>query len=146
MIHNDNEITSSDTGILIGAGSAMIEDNDNSIHGNVIGIDVDSGTVLVQNNDLNGNTIGVRIQNGGIADLGQTGKPVTSNYTGLGISTGGNDFSGYTTPATSTGSRDCEPQCRCGGWTAGRSAGYYGLWQSVGRGDTQRHRKRGLPR
>src|SRR5262249_4771770 len=46
------------------------------------------------------NTIGVRID-GGIVDLGQTG-PGT-DITGLGVSTGGNDFTGFTTSSATSG-------------------------------------------
>ncbi|MCC7086779.1 MAG: right-handed parallel beta-helix repeat-containing protein [Pirellulales bacterium] len=100
-IDNDTEITTTDiagVGIKIeGAdASATITGNDNSIHDNQVGIDVDGGKALVENNDLNGNTIGALIQNGGIADLGDQG----TNFTGLGISAGGNDFSSYTAAAT----------------------------------------------
>ena len=98
-IENDTVLSGNGTGITVSdGGEATIIDNDDSITGNTVGIDVDGGTALVQNNDLNGNTIGVLIQNGGVADLGQTG-PGT-NFTGLGISTGSNDFSSYTTTAT----------------------------------------------
>jgi parallel beta-helix repeat protein len=100
-VENDTTLTGNGTGITVSTGGeATIIDNDDSITGNDIGIDVDGGTALVQNNDLNGNTIGVRIQNGGIADLGQFG--AGTNFTGLGVSTGGNDFSLYTAAATAT--------------------------------------------
>ena len=72
VISDDNDITGTLTAIHV-LGSATIIDNDNSINGNGTGIDVDGGTALVQNNDLNGNTIGVLIHNGGVADLGPDG-------------------------------------------------------------------------
>ena len=102
-VENDTVLTGNGTGITVSdGGEATIIDNDDSITGNTIGIDVDGGTAMVQNNDLNGNTmIGVLIQNGGIADLGQNG-PGT-NFTGLGISTGGNDFSDYTSRVHDSG-------------------------------------------
>ncbi len=103
-ILDDSNISTGATGTGVKVSgplaSAKITDNDNSITSNSRGVDVDGGVALLQNNNLNGNTIGVLIQNGGIADLGQTG-PGT-NYTGLGISTGGNNFNGYTTTATTT--------------------------------------------
>lgn len=87
-------------------GTGTIIDNPSSITGNAVGIEVDGGTALIENNNLNGNTIGVLIQNGGIADLGD---PDGNNITGLGTGTGPsgssaglNDFSGYTATATPT--------------------------------------------
>lgn len=97
----NSELLNNDTGVrVVGAGKATIAGNTDGISGGDVGIDVDGGTALVEGTDLNGNTIGVRIQNGGIADLGQTG--AGSDFTGLGISTGGNDFSLYTTAATAS--------------------------------------------
>jgi hypothetical protein len=102
----NSTLTNNPTGILVnGAGRAIIIDNPATITGGNVGIDVSGGTALVQNTSVNGNTIGVRIQNGGIADLGQAGAPSLpspGNYTGLGVSTGGNNFSSYAAAATST--------------------------------------------
>ena len=88
------------TGIHVTAGKATIINNPTTISGGSVGIDVDGGTALVQTTNITGSRIGVRIQNGGIADLGQNGPGI--NYTGLGVSTGGNNFSSYTAAATST--------------------------------------------
>ncbi len=89
-------------GVAIGdAATGRIIGNTTSLSGNAIGVEVDGGTALVEGNDLNGNTIGVLIQNNGIADLGQAGPGV--NFTGLGVSAGGNDLSSYTTSSATDG-------------------------------------------
>ena len=136
-IDSDTNIFNTGTGVRVtgSAANALITGNDNSIHDNTVGVDVDGGTATITGNhfyanttgiqfqnggtasivgnnfsssvagvDVNGGTalmqgntfassIGVRIQNGGIADLGQNGPGI--NYTGLGVSTGGNTFSSY---------------------------------------------------
>lgn len=143
-IDSDTNIFNTGTGVrLTGpAANALITGNDNSIHDNTVGVDVDGGAATITGNHfyanttgiqlhnggtasivgnnlsssmvsvdvdngaalLQGNTfassIGVRIQNGGIADLGQNGPGI--NYTGLGVSTGGNTFSSYSATATTT--------------------------------------------
>ncbi|BBO36057.1 right-handed parallel beta-helix repeat-containing protein [Lacipirellula parvula] len=93
------------TGIRVqGTGRAIITDDsgdDTTISGGTVGIEVNSGRALVQNTAFaNTADIGVLIQNGGIADLGQTG-PAT-NFTGLGVSVGGNDFSSYVAAASTS--------------------------------------------
>ena len=95
-----NILTSNYIGLQIqSGGSATVLDN--TITGNTtVGVDVDGGTAMLQGNDLRSNTIGLLIHNGAVVDAGQTGKPVPSNFSGLGISTGGNDFSSYTAVAT----------------------------------------------
>ncbi|MEM8681573.1 MAG: hypothetical protein AAGF97_19680, partial [Planctomycetota bacterium] len=100
---NDVDFVGSGTAaIWVQAGSAAFIDG-NAINGGgmVTGIEIDGGTALVQNNDLTANAIGVRIQNDGVADLGDVVSD--RNITGLGSSTGGNDFSGYTTSSPTTG-------------------------------------------
>ncbi len=74
---------------------------DNTITGNTTGIEVNGGTAMLQGNDLTGNTIGLRVEGGAVVDAGQNG-PGT-DFTGLGISTGGNDFTGYTSSSSSSG-------------------------------------------
>lgn len=89
------------TGVLVaGPGKARVIDNPSTITGGQIGIDVDGGTALVQNTALGGNTIGLRIRGGGIVDAGQLAGG--TDFTALGTSTGGNDFSAYTDPATAS--------------------------------------------
>ncbi len=75
------------------AASAIVLNNSATITSNGIGIDVDTGAALIQNNDLTGNTVaGIVATNGAKVDAGNcTG----TNVTGLGISTGGNNLSGY---------------------------------------------------
>ncbi|TWT85946.1 Cohesin domain protein [Posidoniimonas polymericola] len=87
------------TGVLIGAGAAAsLTGSSAAITGGEIGVDLDGGAALVQGYDLNGNTIGVRVRSDGRADLGQS--PSGVDFTGLGVSSGGNDFSLYTAPAS----------------------------------------------
>jgi hypothetical protein len=45
--------------------TALVDNNDNSIHGFAIGIDVDGGSATVTNNHIYDNGIGVRFTNGG---------------------------------------------------------------------------------
>jgi hypothetical protein len=100
----DSTLTNNPTGILVnGAGRAIIINNLASITGGNIGIDVNGANAraLVENTYFDTNQIGVRIQNGGLADLGQlAGAEV--DYTGLGESAGLNDFTSYTTAASAT--------------------------------------------
>ena len=87
-------IHGSTIGVLVQGtnAAASVVDNSASITGNGIGISVDIGKVLVQNNDLTGNTVaGISVSNGAVVDAGNCGADVT----GLGISTGGNNLSGY---------------------------------------------------
>ncbi len=70
---------------------------DNTVTGNASGIAVgydssDTSAVLVQGNDLTGNANAGIAVTGGTVDAGQVGG---SDVTGLGISAGGNDFTGY---------------------------------------------------
>ncbi|MDZ4657266.1 MAG: right-handed parallel beta-helix repeat-containing protein [Bythopirellula sp.] len=95
-----NSIAGYNFGITVGgvsAASATIVGN--TIYGgNGVGIAAGANSsVLVQENDLTGNTVGVGIA-GGTVDLGQLG--LGTDFTGLGVSSGGNDFSGYTLAAT----------------------------------------------
>ena len=95
-------VSGSTTGVRVGPGgtATIISNPAAAITGNTTGIDVDGGTALVQTTDLNGNTVGLLIQGGGTVDAGQDG--AGTNFTGLGVSTGGNDFSGYSTAATAS--------------------------------------------
>jgi hypothetical protein len=88
-------ITGSGLGVWVqGANAgATVLNNNASISSNNVGVQVDKGVALIQNNDLTGNTTaGIEALNGAIVDAGNcTG----TNVTGLGISTGGNNLSGY---------------------------------------------------
>ena len=65
----------------------------NSVTGNGMGVVANTGVVLLQNNDLTGNTVaGISATNGAIVDAGNC---TAVNTTGLGISAGGNNLSGY---------------------------------------------------
>lgn len=95
------EFTANSTGVLIDAGArASLTGSTTAITGGVIAVDVDGGVALVQGYDLNGNTIGVRVKNDGRADLGQSASGV--DFTGLGVSSGENDFSQYTSAASAS--------------------------------------------
>ena len=68
VVNNDSEVKNATVaGILASGGqaSATVQNNDASIFGNPIGIDVDGGTATVQNNHIYDNGIGVRFTNGG---------------------------------------------------------------------------------
>lgn len=86
------------TGVVVDGGSVSIIGNTTSVNNS--GIAVYAGNALIQSNNLQGNTIGVLVD-GGTVDLGQVG-PGT-NITGLGVSTGGNNFTGYVTSSSTTG-------------------------------------------
>lgn len=96
------ELTGNDTGVAVSSSAtATLLGDSTAISGGEIGLDVDGGAALAQGYNFNGNTIGVRVRNGGLADLGQAGAGV--NFTSLGVSIGGNDFSSFTDTATSAG-------------------------------------------
>ena len=81
IIDNDCEITGTGqllTGILVTGpdASATIQNNDASIHGFAIGIDVDSSSATVTNNHIYDNGIGVRFINTGYGDVN------TNNFDG----------------------------------------------------------------
>lgn len=101
--------TASSIGVRItedSSASLIGTDGPNSISGFDTGVDVDNGTALIEDAILNGNEIGVLIQQDGTADLGDNSDTnITQLGTGSaanGSSTGGNDFSGYTATATPT--------------------------------------------
>ena len=126
---NDNSIHDNTVGVDVDGGTATITGNHfyanttgiqfhnggtasiigNNFSSSVASVDVNSGTALVQGNTFAG-SIGVRIQNGGIADLGQNGPGM--NYTGLGVSTGGNNFSSYIGGRDRHQRRDRRPRTR----------------------------------
>jgi nitrous oxidase accessory protein NosD len=60
----DNTIVGFATGIR-SAGTLTVEDNDASIHGNLVGIDVIGGTATITNNHIYDNGIGIRFTTGG---------------------------------------------------------------------------------
>ncbi len=79
----------------------------NTITGNNDGVIVNAGTALLQDNDLRSNTTnglssaGLDVRNDAVVDAGQVNpaNPVGgTNFTGLGISTGGNLFNWSSTP------------------------------------------------
>ncbi|MDB5336673.1 MAG: hypothetical protein JWN70_2292 [Planctomycetaceae bacterium] len=82
-VQNDTELTGSasttDTGILVSGSqaTAIIQNNDASIHGFNIGIDVDGGAATITNNHIYDNTTGIRFTNGG------NGSVTANNFDGL---------------------------------------------------------------
>lgn len=83
-VENDCNITGSShllNGILISGSdaSAVINNNDASIHGFAVGIDVDAGQATITNNHIYDNGIGVRVANGGTANIN------TNNFNGISL-------------------------------------------------------------
>jgi hypothetical protein len=94
---NNNFISNHVTGIVLEQGigfTASLSALGNSIVANAAGVYANGGKALLQNNVIVGNTqAGLRVANGAIMDAGQCG--AGSNVTGLGVSSGGNDLTGY---------------------------------------------------
>ncbi|MCE7926486.1 MAG: HYR domain-containing protein, partial [Haliscomenobacteraceae bacterium CHB4] len=68
VVDNDSEVKNAATaGILVSGAQAFatVQNNDASIFGNAIGIDVDGGSATVTNNHIYDNGIGVRFTNAG---------------------------------------------------------------------------------
>jgi uncharacterized repeat protein (TIGR01451 family) len=87
-----NTVSGFATGLQI-EGQGRIDGG--TITGNGIGIAVVDATAVIQNTDLqNNSSIGLRISNGAIVDAGQvaTMSYTPVDFTGLGISAGGNNF------------------------------------------------------
>ena len=109
-INGDNEVTGSDTGIYVqevtgGTALVAINGNNSSIHGNVIGIDVDGGSATITGNHIYDNTTGIRFAGtGGTIDNNDFDGPTDDNDTdlllvsgsGLLTSLSGNSFAGDT--------------------------------------------------
>ncbi len=95
QICGNTAVSASTTAIyVVGSdASANIHDNISSITGNSFGVSVDAGVARLENNDLTGNTTAaISLTNNAIVDAGNcSGVDVT----GLGISSGGNNLSGY---------------------------------------------------
>jgi hypothetical protein len=91
------------TGMLVRGSARLFND---TLDGHHLGINVNGGTAEAQNTDLSNNTAGsgsdaatgLLVQNGAIVDAGQLSSAALyyGNLTGLGVSTGGNTFNGYT--------------------------------------------------
>jgi uncharacterized repeat protein (TIGR01451 family) len=90
----------SGSGILVqAAGSARILNAAST--GNHVGVEVNGGTAFVQGTDLSNDTTGsgaagLAAENGAVIDAGQLAGSPYGNLTGLGVSSGGNTFLGYT--------------------------------------------------
>ncbi len=82
-VQSDTELSGSasatDTGILVSGSkaTATIQNNDASIHGFNIGIDVDAGAATITNNHIYDNTTGIRFTSGG------NGSVTANNFDGL---------------------------------------------------------------
>ncbi|MBA3483206.1 MAG: hypothetical protein H0T51_15465, partial [Pirellulales bacterium] len=70
-VTNDTDITSSGTAILVSGADASVDvtNNDNSISGNAVGIDVNGGSATVTNNHIFDNGVGVQFRNGGTGSV-----------------------------------------------------------------------------
>ena len=103
---SNNDVDNADVGVQVftqqpgNTFTALATILNNDLSFNNTGINVDGGKALVQGNDLRYNIIGLLVQDGALVDAGQ--KSTNTNFTGLGISKGKNDFSSYRVPATST--------------------------------------------
>ncbi len=82
------------------AGSAIVQGNTFGAGINT-GLDVNGGVARVQGNTFTTDLIGALVRNAGRADLGQASGG-SELATGLGTSTGGNNFTSYVTTATPT--------------------------------------------
>ncbi|HBO45342.1 MAG TPA: hypothetical protein DD670_15715 [Planctomycetaceae bacterium] len=92
-------------GVYVEAGgSARIVDNPLGIAGSsYVGVNCWGGTLLLENTNMNDNANGVILSDWidgtrPVVDMGQL-PGSTNNFTGLGVSTGGNDFSNYLPPS-----------------------------------------------
>ncbi|NLE36406.1 MAG: hypothetical protein GX621_00105, partial [Pirellulaceae bacterium] len=92
-------------GVYVEAGgSARIVDNPLGIAGSSLaGVNCWGGTLLLENTNMNNNANGVIISDWidgtrPVVDMGQL-PGSTNNFTGLGVSAGGNDFSSYLPPS-----------------------------------------------
>ncbi len=94
-----SDLTSSGHGFdgvsIIGARARLyLHDSLSSVTGNATGVAVSAGVARIETTNLTGNSdYGVQVGNGAIVDLGQCSPG--SDVTGLGISLGGNNLSGY---------------------------------------------------
>lgn len=97
ILNNSSSITGGRIGIDVSGGAAAISGN--RVVQNGIGVRVErGGAAMLQDNDLTDNEdIGLLVQSRAIVDAGQEG--VGEDFTGLGVSHGGNDFSSYTATA-----------------------------------------------
>ena len=100
----NNHIYANSTGIRVrNSGDATIDSNNfGSGPSNSVDVDVDGGTAMLEDNLFVASGIGLKIQGGGIVDAGQAGRAVPFDFTGLGTSSGGNDFTVFTTAASAS--------------------------------------------
>lgn len=98
-----NGLLSGGAGVKVAGSSSRATIVGNTIGGSFDGVDVNGAAALIQANNLNGNAdAGLLIQGGGIVDAGQAG--AGTNFTGLGISSGGNNFAAYNNSGRAYGS------------------------------------------
>ncbi len=93
IIRNGPTIGGNTNGVHVVGGAATIIDN--AITGNVTGVRASAGgAALLEGNDLRSNTFaGLLVTGAAFVDAGQ--QDTQTNFTGLGTSLGGNDFSNY---------------------------------------------------
>ncbi len=94
LIGGDGVYYGGDGIYALGPAQARIIDNP-AITGWIHGLTIAGATVMIENNNLNGNEIGVALTGECLVDIGQL-PGSTDDFTGLGVSSGGNDFSEYT--------------------------------------------------
>ncbi len=94
ILGNTASITGGLVGIEVNGGAAKIVGN--RVVDNNVGVSVlNEGVALLQDNDLTDNgSIGLLIETDSVVDAGQEG--LGADFTGFGVSHGGNDFSSYT--------------------------------------------------
>ncbi|MGN6134024.1 MAG: beta strand repeat-containing protein, partial [Aureliella sp.] len=90
-----------DAAVIVQSGAVASIIGNNFGSGINAGVDVDGGIARIQGNVFGTDLIGVLVENGGQADIGQ-GSGAVEFAAGLGTSTGGNDFSAYSTPASTS--------------------------------------------
>ncbi len=80
---SENTIVGFATGVHA-VGTVTVSDNDASIHGNLVGVDVDGGSASVTSNHIYDNTTGIRFANGGTGSVtSNTFSGTTENGTDL---------------------------------------------------------------
>ena len=97
MFHGTSAVGSAGIRAL---ATTLLDVDATSITGFEAGVDVDNAAALIQSTNFSGNTIGLLAQNGAVVDAGQDTPGV--DFTGLGASAGGNDFSNFSALATTT--------------------------------------------
>jgi hypothetical protein len=96
---NAGSFAGSGSAVLLGTGAAVTVTN-GSFSGLGFALDVSGGEALVASTSFANNGVGVRVQNGGRADLGNTDPSDPATLTTLGASAGCNNFINNTAPVS----------------------------------------------